>query len=137
MPQAKAATMANAAKLAAAKGCAANGSKGMSITPAAPASATTIATERRAPGWMYPDQYVLLGHEDVLRFPREAVNILFKRFLPESECQFETLGTGANRYQLYGNRMRSRPPSLYEIKEDEAWKTAMPSANRRLIEALS
>jgi hypothetical protein len=58
----------------------------------------------------------LLGYEDVVRFPREAVNIPFMRFLLESECQFKTLGTGANRHQLYGNRMRSRPLSLYEIE---------------------
>jgi hypothetical protein len=88
-------------------------------------------------GWTHPDQYVRLVYEDVVHSPRESAGTLLKMLLPESECQFETLGTGTNRHQLYGNRMRSRPPSLREIKEDEGWKTDMPGAYRRLVEALS
>ena len=88
-------------------------------------------------GWMYPNQYVRLDYEDVVRSPREAVSTLLGKLLPERECRFETLGTGTNRHQLYGNRMRSRPPSLRAIKEDQVWKSDMPGAHRRLVEALS
>jgi hypothetical protein len=88
-------------------------------------------------GKMHPDQYGRLRYEDVVRSPREAVSTLCKTLLPESECQFETLGTRANRHQLYGNRMRSRPPSLGEIEVDRAWRTDMPGPYRRLVALLS
>ena len=88
-------------------------------------------------GWMHPDQYVRLRYEDVVRSPREAVGNLLKAILPRSACRFETLGVGANRHQLYGNRMRSEPPALGDIKEDQAWHADMPAAYRRLVEALS
>jgi hypothetical protein len=88
-------------------------------------------------GWTYPNQYVRLVYEDLVRSPREAVSTLLGKLLPEHECRFETLSTGTNRHQLYGNRMRSRPPSLRAIKEDEAWKSDMPGAYRRLVDALS
>jgi hypothetical protein len=88
-------------------------------------------------GWMYPNQYVRLGYEDVVRSPREEVRVLLETLLSERECRFESLGTGTNRHQLYGNRMRSGPPSLSAIKEDQAWKLEMPGTYRRLVEALS
>jgi hypothetical protein len=88
-------------------------------------------------GLMYPDQYVRLYYEDLARAPREAVSRLFTALLVEGQPQFETLGKSANRHQLYGNRMRRYPPSLGEIKEDRAWRTAMPVAHRRLVEVLS
>jgi hypothetical protein len=88
-------------------------------------------------GRMYPDQYVRLGYEDLVRSPREVMSTLFKRLVPEGEYRFDKLGTMGNRHQLYGNRMRSSPLSLGEIKEDQGWRTEMPGHHRRLVEALS
>ena len=86
--------------------------------------------------WMYPDQYVRLCYEDLARSPREAVSRLFQKLLVEGEVQFEALGRAPNRHQLHGNRMRRRPLSLGEIKEDRAWSSSMPLAHRRLVEVL-
>lgn len=86
--------------------------------------------------WMYPDQYVRLCYEDLARSPREAVSRLFQKLLVEGEVQFEALGRAPNRHQLHGNRMRRRPLSLGEIKEDRAWSSGMPLAHRRLVEVL-
>jgi hypothetical protein len=88
-------------------------------------------------GRMYPDQYVRLGYEELVRSPREVVSSLFKTLLPEGDYRFDRLGLMGNRHQLYGNRMRSRRLSLEKIKEDQAWRTEMPSPHQRLVEALS
>jgi hypothetical protein len=78
--------------------------------------------------WMYPDQYVRLCYEDLARSPREAVSRLFQKLVVEGEVQFEALGRAPNRH---GNRMRRRPLSLGEIKEDRAWSSGMPLACSR------
>jgi hypothetical protein len=88
-------------------------------------------------GWMHPNQYVRLRYEDLVHSPREEVSVLFAAVLPGGNCAFETLGTVNNRHQLYGNRMRSRPPALAEIREDQAWRAEMPRRYQRLVEALT
>jgi hypothetical protein len=88
-------------------------------------------------GRMYPRQYVRLSYEELVRAPRDAMSTFFEMLLPQGGYDFETLGMGGNRHQLYGNRMRSRRLLPNEIKEDRAWRTDMPAAHRRLVEALS
>jgi hypothetical protein len=84
-------------------------------------------------GWMYPDQYVCVRYEDLARSPCEVIN----RLLPDGDCTFNAIEARENRHQLYGNRMRSRVLSIESVKEDDAWKTKMPAAIRRLAYILS
>jgi hypothetical protein len=88
-------------------------------------------------GWMYPDQYVRLRYEDLARSPRDVINGLLSCISVNGECSFESLGTGRNRHQFRGNRMRSRPLSLESIKEDVTWQANMPAPTRRLAFLLS
>jgi hypothetical protein len=86
---------------------------------------------------IYPDQYARLCYEDLTRAPRESVSRLLTVLGVKGRPQFRALGKSANRHQLHGNRVRRHPPSLNEIKEDLAWRTAMPLAYRRLVAVLS
>jgi hypothetical protein len=88
-------------------------------------------------GWMHPNQYVRLRYEDLARAPREEASALLTAIAPDGSCIFDAPGTVPNRHQLYGNRMRSRPPALAEIREDQAWRAEMPRRHQRLVEALT
>jgi hypothetical protein len=57
--------------------------------------------------------------------------------LPGAEWRPEDIGTGDNRHQLYGNRLRAHSLSLAEIEEDTAWKTDMRAGSRALVSALT
>jgi hypothetical protein len=88
-------------------------------------------------GLIYPRQYVRLSYEEMVRAPCDAMSTVLEMVLPGGGYDFESLGMGGNRHQLYGNRMRSRRLSLNVIKEDQAWRTDMPASYRHLVEALS
>jgi sulfotransferase family protein len=57
-------------------------------------------------GWRYPDSYLRVGYEDVVRSPRKAIGDLFARLALGLEWHPDQLGAYDNRHQLYGNRMR-------------------------------
>ena len=88
-------------------------------------------------GRMHPDRYIQLRYEDLTRDPNEVMQRLFAKLLPGVEWRPEAIGSGENRHQLYGNRMRSQTLTLAKIKEDASWKSDMPPASRALVAALT
>jgi hypothetical protein len=88
-------------------------------------------------GRRYPEQYVRLRYEDLAQDPNAVMQRLFRVLLPGAEWRPEDIGSGDNRHQLYGNRLRAHSLSLAEIKEDSAWKSDMPGSQRELVAALS
>jgi hypothetical protein len=88
-------------------------------------------------GGFYPKQYLRLRYEDFVAAPRATLDRLLQRTVPGAKWYAETLGVTDNRHQLYGNRMRARPLTLADVKEDRAWLTDMPASYRRLVSPLS
>jgi hypothetical protein len=87
--------------------------------------------------WRYPSQYVRIRYEDLVRSPQDNVEAILTSIRPE-DCQALLAASPvSNRHQLYGNRMRSRVPSLDEIKEDRVWQAEMPRGYKVLVGALS
>jgi hypothetical protein len=93
-------------------------------------TAANLACE--AFGKLYPDNYVRIRYEDLVRVPRQKIDEIFRRLSLHTVPALDRLGTGDNRHQLYGNGMRFRPFALGSLKEDSAWKSAMPKGYRRL-----
>jgi Sulfotransferase family len=88
-------------------------------------------------GCRYPDAYTRLRYEDLTESPVPAMRALFARLLPGALWRPEEIGSGNNRHQLYGNRMRSQALSLADIKQDLAWQRDMAGAYRALVAALT
>jgi hypothetical protein len=98
-------------------------------------SAANLACEMF--GLLHPESYLRLRYEDFVAAPRNSVDAIFQRVLPGAKWHAETLGVTDNRHQLYGNRMRGRPLTLADVKEDRAWEVEMPASYRRLVSPLS
>jgi len=88
-------------------------------------------------GRLYPEQYMRLRYEDFVASPRATLDRLLQRMVPGTKWHAETLSMTENRHQLYGNRMRGKPLTLADVKEDRAWQTDMPASYRRLVSPLS
>lgn len=88
-------------------------------------------------GRMHPDCYIQIRYEDLAQNPSAVMQGLFAKLLPEAKWRLQEIGSGGNRHQLYGNRMRSQTLTLAEIKEDAAWRSDMPRAYRSLVAALT
>jgi hypothetical protein len=88
-------------------------------------------------GRRYPAHYVRIRYEDLARDPTSVMQALLPRLLPGEIWRPEDIGTGTNRHQLYGNRLRARSLSLGEIAEDVAWKKDMAGGARALVGALT
>jgi hypothetical protein len=88
-------------------------------------------------GLFHPKQYLRLRYEDFVAAPREKLDRIFQRMLPGAKFHAATLGVTDNRHQLYGNRMRGKPLTLEDVKEDRAWQTDMPASYRRVVSPLS
>ena len=86
---------------------------------------------------LHPEQYCRIRYEDLARDPRAAMTALMRKILPDRQWQFEAIGACDNRHQLYANRMRMQNLSLDGIKEDDTWRTSMPSKYRRVVAPLS
>jgi hypothetical protein len=84
-------------------------------------------------GRRYPENYHRLRYEDLTRAPQEAIREIENR-IGLAPVEIEQGQPFDNRHQLYGNAMRFRDLKLSELKEDVAWKTAMPAAWRALVE---
>jgi sulfotransferase family protein len=83
-------------------------------------------------GRRYPDNYLKLRYEDLSGDPRQAINEIERRLgLPPVDL--ERGEEVDNRHQLYGNAMRFKELKLTDLKEDVAWKTAMPGFWRSLV----
>jgi hypothetical protein len=79
-------------------------------------TASNLACE--AFGRAYPDQYLRLRYEDLVRAPSEVMQGLVAKLLPGVSWNPTGIGDNANRHQLYGYRVRARRLSLADIKED-------------------
>jgi hypothetical protein len=107
----------------------------------------TLVCGEMAAGWLvanlgcelfralYPDQYRRVRYEDLVDDPARITPPL----LPETRGQwrFEAIGAGENRHQLFGNRMRRKPLSIRDIKNDDAWRREMPRTQRKIVAALT
>jgi hypothetical protein len=88
-------------------------------------------------GRMHPDCYTQIRYEDLAQNPSAVMQKLFAKLLPGAAWRPEAIGSGGNRHQLHGNRMRSQTLTLAEIREDAGWKSDMPPASRALVAALT
>jgi hypothetical protein len=88
-------------------------------------------------GRMHPDCYTQIRYEDLAQGPSAVMQALFAEVLPGVTWRLEAIGAGANRHQLYGNRMRSQTLTLAEIREEAGWTSDMPPASRGLVAALT
>ena len=87
-------------------------------------------------GFFHPDRYLRVRYEDLVRTPVKVLGRIFARVALDPPTTLEPTATRTNRHQLYGNAMRFETLSPAELKEDAAWKTAMPLAYRRLVGSL-
>jgi sulfotransferase family protein len=86
--------------------------------------------------WRHPKNAMRVRYEDLVKAPEQVVvAILARAGLPPLQ-NLDGIAGNDNRHQLHGNAMRFKPLSPAELKEDVAWKTAMPSAYRRLVSVL-
>jgi hypothetical protein len=86
--------------------------------------------------WRYPSQYVRVRYEDIVRSPQTVLESLFQRLSPGGVVDLDHPGERDNRHQLYANRARRTSLSLSDVREDEEWKTALPSNWRRVVTLL-
>jgi hypothetical protein len=88
-------------------------------------------------GLLHPDCYLRVRYEDLVHTPLKVVGQVLAKVSLDPPTKLERSETMRNRHQLYGNAMRFETLSLSDIKEDAAWKTAMPEGYRWLIRGLS
>jgi hypothetical protein len=83
-------------------------------------------------GLLHPQNYVRVRYEDLVQIPRQVIEQIFGKLSSQCQLALEKPRTEANRHQLYGNVVRFKPLSLSTLKEETAWKSAMPRAYRQL-----
>ena len=88
-------------------------------------------------GWLHPDRYLRLRYEDFVRAPVPAVGHVLTSVSLEPPATLEQSKDTRNCHQLYGNSMRFQTLSPADLKEDVAWKTAMPRVYRVLVGAFT
>jgi hypothetical protein len=88
-------------------------------------------------GLLHPDCCLRIRYEDLVHAPLKVVGQILTRVSLDPPPMLEQSESRGNRHQLYGNAMRFGIVSPSDLKEDAAWKTAMPKAYRRLIGSLS
>jgi len=87
-------------------------------------------------GVRHPDRYLRVRYEDLVRAPVKVLEDVFAKVSLDPPPTLEQNAAVRNRHQLYGNAMRFGTVSPAELKEDTAWKTAMPKGYRRLVGSL-
>ena len=87
-------------------------------------------------GFFHPDRYIRLRYEALVREPFESLKQIFARVYLEPPATLEQNEKRRNRHQLYGNAMCFETLLPAELKEDVAWRTAMPKAYRWLVGSL-
>ncbi len=98
-------------------------------------SAANLACEMF--GLLHPTRYLRLRYEDFVATPRKSLDQILQRVSPGAKWHAETLGVTDNRHQLYGNRMRGKPLTFADVKQDRAWETEMPASYRGVVSPLS
>ena len=88
-------------------------------------------------GWLSPDQYLRVSYEDLTQDTENVLRRIFDRLSLRASTNLDgSSGTADNRHQLYGNRTRRKPLAPYALKQDIAWKIAMPRRYRLLAGGL-
>jgi hypothetical protein len=88
-------------------------------------------------GLLHPDRYLRVRYEDLVRAPLKVVGQVLAKVSLDPPVSLDQSEVRGNRHQLHGNAMRFETLSPADLKEDAAWKTAMPKGYRRLIGGLS
>ena len=86
--------------------------------------------------WRHPENTMRVYYEDLVRAPEKVVGEILERVVLASPVSLDNIAGNDNRHQLHGNAMRFKPLLPSELKEDVAWKTAMPKVYRRLVSVL-
>ena len=97
-------------------------------------NAANLACE--AFGRLHPRNYRRVLYEDLVRAPRKSIGTILQHVLLTIPPDLPGSEASDNRHQLYGNAMRFKSLALSDLKEDVAWKTAMPDVYRPLITGL-
>jgi hypothetical protein len=87
-------------------------------------------------GLFYPKQYQRIRYEDLARSPRAVLETTFRKLIPGQTIQFSGGGSGDNRHQLFGNRVRLAQLSFDDVRLDDSWQQDLPDSSRRLTDLL-
>jgi hypothetical protein len=87
-------------------------------------------------GFFHPNRYIRLRYEDLVHEPLKSLKQIFARIHLEPPARLQQNKNRQNRHQLYGNAMRFETLLPTDLKEDVAWRTAMPKAYRWLVGSL-
>jgi hypothetical protein len=82
-------------------------------------------------GFLYPDRYLRIRYEDIVRSPQVTLPSIFEAASLQPS-RVDRAVASDNRHQLHGNRVRRKPTLLATLNEDVAWKAQMPAVFRRL-----
>jgi hypothetical protein len=88
-------------------------------------------------GLLHPGSYLRVRYEDLVRAPLKVIGQVLAKVSLDPPVSLDQSEVRGNRHQLHGNAMRFETLSPADLKEDAAWKTAMPRGYRRLISGLS
>jgi hypothetical protein len=87
-------------------------------------------------GWLHPRNYIRIRYEDLTQSTEESLKAVFHKLSVQPPASIECTDALDNRHQLYGNRIRFRPLSPSDIKEDVTWRTMMPRTYRCVATSL-
>jgi hypothetical protein len=94
---------------------------------------TTANLACEAFGRLHSQNYIRVRYEELIQAPRKTIATILERVSLAVPTELSPNEATDNRHQLYGNAMRFRSLSLADLKEDVAWKTALPQVYRPLI----
>ena len=81
----------------------------------------------------HPGNAMRVRYEELVKAPEEVVGKILGRAGLTPPPNLKGIAESDNRHQLHGNPMRFKPISPSDLKEDVAWRTAMPRFYRRLV----
>jgi hypothetical protein len=86
--------------------------------------------------WRHPERYIRVRYEDITHAPDGSVGAILQRVALPPPPSLLPRDSKVNRHQLHGNAMRFKSLTLAGIKEDVAWRSAMPKSLRILTSVL-
>lgn len=84
----------------------------------------------------HPGNAMRVRYEELVNAPEEVIGKILGRAGLTPPPNLKGIAESDNRHQLHGNPMRFKPISPTDLKEDVAWRTAMPRFYRRLVGVL-